>query len=151
MAEQITEQQVVATYKSLRAEVRQMAEKISELEVETTEHDRVIQTLNELPKDRNAYRMVGGVLVQRSVQEVLPAVTSNRDGIAQVLAQLNESIKQKEKAADEWQRKYNIQVQSSEGRARQTGGWHEENRSWPCSSACVRSPLKNTKGYLTYR
>ncbi|KAF1780207.1 hypothetical protein JG687_00005518 [Phytophthora cactorum] len=111
MSEQITEQQVVATYKSLRAEVRQMAEKISELEVETTEHDRVIQTLNELPNDRKAYRMVGGVLVERTVQEVLPAVTANRDGIAQVLAQLNENIKQKEKAADEWQRKYNIQVQ----------------------------------------
>lgn len=111
MAEQITEQQVVATYKSLRAEVRQMAEKIAELEAETTEHDRVIQTLNELPKDRRAYRMVGGVLVERTVQEVLPAVTANRDGIAQVLAQLNDNIKQKEKAADEWQRKYNIQVQ----------------------------------------
>ncbi|KAK1943617.1 Prefoldin subunit 2 [Phytophthora citrophthora] len=111
MSEQITEQQVVATYKSLRAEVRQMAEKIAELEVETTEHDRVIQTLNELPNDRKAYRMVGGVLVERTVQEVLPAVTANRDGIAQVLSQLNDSIKQKEKTADEWQRKYNIQVQ----------------------------------------
>ncbi|RLN96622.1 hypothetical protein BBJ28_00013121 [Nothophytophthora sp. Chile5] len=99
----ITEQQVVATYKSLRAEVRQMSEKISELELETTEHDRVIQTLSELPKDRKAFRMVGGVLVERTVQEVLPAVTSNRDGIAQVLAQLNESIKQKEASADAWQ------------------------------------------------
>ncbi|EEY55520.1 prefoldin subunit 2, putative [Phytophthora infestans T30-4] len=111
MSEHITEQQVVATYKSLRAEVRQMAEKISELDVETTEHNRVIQTLNELPKDRKTYRMVGGVLVERTVQEVLPAVTANRDGIAQLLSQLNENIKQKEKAADEWQRKYNIQVQ----------------------------------------
>ncbi|KAF4322584.1 hypothetical protein BBO99_00003795 [Phytophthora kernoviae] len=104
MAEtQITEQQVVATYKSLRSEVRQMGEKIAELEIETTEHDRVIQTLNELPNDRKAYRMVGGVLVERTVQEVLPAVTANRDGIAQVLAQLSESIKQKEASADEWQ------------------------------------------------
>ncbi|TDH66604.1 uncharacterized protein CCR75_005194 [Bremia lactucae] len=111
MSEPITEQQVVATYKGLRAEVRQMAEKISELEVEVLEHDRVIQTLNDLPKDRKAYRMVGGVLVERTVQEVLPAVTANRDGIAQVLAQLNGNIGQKEKAADEWQRKYKIQVQ----------------------------------------
>ncbi|KAL7688266.1 putative prefoldin beta [Plasmopara halstedii] len=111
MSEQITEQQVVATYKSLRAEVRQLAEKIAELELETTEHDRVIQTLKELPSGRKAYRMVGGVLVERTVQEVLPAVSTNRDGIAQVLTQLNENIKQKEKDADEWQRKYNIQVQ----------------------------------------
>lgn len=100
---QITEQQVVATYKSMRAEVRQLAEKIAELEVEITEHDRVVQTLTDLPDDRKAYRMVGGVLVERTVKEVLPAVTSNREGIAQVLAQLNESIKQKEASANEWQ------------------------------------------------
>ncbi|RLN95379.1 hypothetical protein BBJ28_00014052 [Nothophytophthora sp. Chile5] len=110
----ITEQQVVATYKSLRAEVRQMSEKISELELETTEHDRVIQTLSELPKDRKAFRMVGGVLVERTVQEVLPAVTSNRDGIAQVLAQLNESIKQKEASADAWQQPFLHFATSSE-------------------------------------
>uniref|UniRef100_K3WSV0 Prefoldin subunit 2 n=1 Tax=Globisporangium ultimum (strain ATCC 200006 / CBS 805.95 / DAOM BR144) TaxID=431595 RepID=K3WSV0_GLOUD len=111
MADSITEQQVIATYKAMRAEVRQLAEKIAELEVETTEHERVIQTLKDLPATRKAYRMVGGVLVERTVAEVLPAVTSNRDGIAQVLTQLNESIKQKEESANEWQRKYNIQTQ----------------------------------------
>ncbi|GAB9465556.1 hypothetical protein Gpo141_00002962 [Globisporangium polare] len=111
MADTITEQQVIATYKAMRAEVRQLAEKIAELEVEMTEHERVLQTLKDLPAARKAYRMVGGVLVERTVAEVLPAVNANRDGIAQVLAQLSESIKQKEKSADEWQRKYNIQTQ----------------------------------------
>lgn len=99
----ITEQQVVATYKAMRSEVRQLAEKIAELEVEIAEHERVLQTLKDLPPTRKAFRMVGGVLVERTVAEVLPAVTSNRDGIAQVLAQLSENIKQKEKSADEWQ------------------------------------------------
>lgn len=99
----ITEQQVIATYKAMRAEVRQLAEKIAELEVETTEHERVLQTLKDLPSTRKAYRMVGGVLVERTVAEVLPAVAANRDGIAQVLTQLNESIKQKEESANEWQ------------------------------------------------
>lgn len=102
-AGQITEQQVIATYKAMRAEVRQLAEKIAELEVEMTEHERVLQTLKDLPAARKAYRMVGGVLVERTVAEVLPAVSANRDGIAQVLAQLSENIKQKEKSADEWQ------------------------------------------------
>lgn len=101
--ETITEQQVVATYKSLRSEVRQLAEKIAELEVETAEHERVLQTLQALPGARKAYRMVGGVLVERTVAEVLPAVSANRDGIAQVLAQLSESLTQKEKSADDWQ------------------------------------------------
>lgn len=103
MAAQMNEQQIIATYKSMRAEVRQLAEKIGELEVETTEHERVISTLQGLPGDRKAYRMVGGALVERTVQDVLPAVSANRDGIAQVLAQLNESIKKKEEAANEFQ------------------------------------------------
>ncbi|TMW69351.1 hypothetical protein Poli38472_001507 [Pythium oligandrum] len=109
--QQLSDQQIIAMYKSMRAEIRQMAEKIAELEVETTEHDRVIATLQGLPPTRKAFRMVGGVLVERTVQEVLPAVVTNRDGVKQVLEQLNESIKQKEASANEWQRKYNIEVQ----------------------------------------
>ncbi|KAJ0402736.1 hypothetical protein P43SY_007878 [Pythium insidiosum] len=107
----LTDQQIIATYKAMRAEIRQLAEKIAELEIEVTEHDRVIASLKELPPTRKAFRMVGGVLVERTVQEVLPAVSTNRDGITQVLAQLSESIKQKETSANEWQRKYNIEVQ----------------------------------------
>ena len=99
----LTEQQIIATYKAMRAEIRQMAEKIGELDVETNEHERVIQTLSELPQDRKAFRMVGGVLVERTVREVLPAVTANHEGITQVLKQLNDNIKQKEASADEWQ------------------------------------------------
>lgn len=110
MADTITEQQVIATYKAMRAEVRQLAEKIAELEVEMTEHERVLQTLKDLPAARKAYRMVGGVLVERTVAEVLPAVNANRDGIAQVLAQLSENIKQKEKSADEWQVRCSLNV-----------------------------------------
>jgi prefoldin subunit 2 len=101
--EVLTEQQIIGTYKAMRAEIRQMAEKIAELEVETSEHDRVIQTLKNLPPTRKAYRMVGGILVERTVQEVLPAVSSNRDGIGQVLKQLSENIKQKEVGANDWQ------------------------------------------------
>jgi prefoldin subunit 2 len=101
--EQLSDQQIITMYKAMRAEVRQLSEKIAELEVETAEHVRVIGTLKELPATRKAYRMVGGVLVERTVAEVLPAVTANHDGIQQVLAQLNEQIKVKEKNANEWQ------------------------------------------------
>ena len=31
--------------------------------------------------DRKCFRMVGGVLVERTVKEVLPALTSNRDQV----------------------------------------------------------------------
>lgn len=97
------EQNVVAQYNSMKSEVRQLAEKMAELQAEIAEHDRVIMTLQGLPSSRKAFRMIGGVLIERTVEEVLPAVTLNRNGVAQVLEQLNANIQQKEAAANELQ------------------------------------------------
>lgn len=41
----------------------------------------VIETLQNVDADRKCFRMVGGVLVERTVKEVLPALTSNRDQV----------------------------------------------------------------------
>lgn len=46
--------------------------------------------------------MVGGVLVERTVGEVLPTVQANQEGIKQLLAQLAKSQADKEMAATEW-------------------------------------------------
>ena len=42
----------------------------------------VIETLEGVEKDRKCFRMVGGVLVERKVGEVEPALTSNRDKVS---------------------------------------------------------------------
>lgn len=41
----------------------------------------VIETLQNVDEDRKCFRMVGGVLVERTVKEVLPALTTNRDQV----------------------------------------------------------------------
>ena len=41
----------------------------------------VMQTLEPLAADRRCYRMIGGVLVERTVGDVLPAVKQNADGV----------------------------------------------------------------------
>lgn len=48
------------------------------------EHDLVIKTLEPLDAERKCFRLVGDVLVERTVGEVLPAVKSNRDHLAAV-------------------------------------------------------------------
>jgi hypothetical protein len=45
----------------------------------------VINAIQPLNKDRKCYRLVGGVLVERTVGEVLPAVQKNRDNVTQTL------------------------------------------------------------------
>jgi prefoldin subunit 2 len=42
----------------------------------------VIDTITPLEKDRKCFRLVGGVLVERTVADVLPALRTNRDGVS---------------------------------------------------------------------
>ena len=41
-------------------------------------------TLKPLDPERRAFRLVGGILVERTVKEVLPSVTSNRENVSTV-------------------------------------------------------------------
>lgn len=45
----------------------------------------VIDTLKEVDETRRCYRMVGGVLVERTVKEVLPALENNKEQVGEVL------------------------------------------------------------------
>lgn len=41
----------------------------------------VIDSISPLEPDRKCFRMVGGVLVERTVKEVLPALQTNYNGV----------------------------------------------------------------------
>ncbi|RYH07106.1 hypothetical protein EON65_42095 [archaeon] len=45
------------------------------------EHKLVVETMSKLEAERKAFRLVGGVLVERTVGEVLPAVSQNYEGV----------------------------------------------------------------------
>ncbi|CAN0577563.1 unnamed protein product, partial [Ectocarpus sp. 12 AP-2014] len=62
----------------------------------------VVDTLEPLEGTRRAYRLVGGVLVERTVGEVLPTVKANQEGIKQLLQQLATTRANKEKEAAAW-------------------------------------------------
>lgn len=42
----------------------------------------MIEALKEVDGDRKCFRMVGGVLVERTVKEVLPAMTNNYEQVS---------------------------------------------------------------------
>jgi prefoldin subunit 2 len=50
--------------------------------LERDEHKLVVETLSKLESERKAFRLIGGILVERSVGEVLPAVSQNFDGVS---------------------------------------------------------------------
>ena len=73
---------VIRQYNELVQDSQRTVRKIAELEMERNEHKLVEETLQPLKSERRAYRLVGEVLVERTVGEVLPSVTKNREQVS---------------------------------------------------------------------
>ncbi|KAI0650519.1 Prefoldin beta-like protein [Trametes meyenii] len=98
-------------YNRYQSELQTLASKIGELEQEAEEHNLVLTTLDEAlaeEPDRKCFRLVGGVLVERTVKDVVPALKTNRDGIQKVITSLVEQYKGKDEDFENFKREYNI-------------------------------------------
>merc|ERR1719502_881786 len=105
------EKQIVKKFAAMREEKQKVAQKISELTQEKGEHKMVVDTLTPMDPNRKAWRLVGGVLVERTCGEVLPAVKEALAEIENVLATLQKSYDEKETEINEFMEKYNIRLQ----------------------------------------
>uniref|UniRef100_A0A3B4CV56 Prefoldin subunit 2 n=1 Tax=Pygocentrus nattereri TaxID=42514 RepID=A0A3B4CV56_PYGNA len=105
---------VVATFQRMRQEQRSMASKAAELEMEINEHSLVIDTLKEVDPSRKCYRLVGGVLVERTVKEVLPALENNKEQISKIIESLNTQMQAKGRELTEYRERYNIRLVSED-------------------------------------
>ena len=59
---------------------------------------------------RKCFRLIEGVLVERTVKEVLPALAQNKDKISSAVDALNTNLMTKGKELNEYREKYNISV-----------------------------------------
>ncbi|XP_019713888.1 prefoldin subunit 2 [Hippocampus comes] len=103
-------EQVVATFQRMRQEQRSMASKAAELEMESNEHSLVIDTLKDVDPSRKCFRLVGGVLVERTVKEVLPALQTNKEQISKIIESLNTMMQEKGRELTEYRERYNIRL-----------------------------------------
>ncbi|KAL1952518.1 hypothetical protein VTO42DRAFT_5095 [Malbranchea cinnamomea] len=113
MARQIDskrQQELQLQYQNFKNTLQQLAQKIGDIEQETEEHKLVIETLEPLPPDRKCFRMINGVLVERTVKDVIPSLKTNSDGLKKVLDELLKQYKSKQDEMDAWKKKNNIQV-----------------------------------------
>lgn len=98
--EQLSQEKIVSVFQQLRMEQRTVAAKLTEMEAEKNEHawepyimrtnklwsdcdhcSTVMDALRKVDPDRRCFRMVGGVLVERTVKDVLPALQYNSDQV----------------------------------------------------------------------
>ncbi|KAL0949245.1 hypothetical protein HGRIS_009323 [Hohenbuehelia grisea] len=98
-------------YSQCQGELQALAQKIGELESEADEYGLVLVTLEEsLAKEpeRKCFRLIGSVLVERTVKDVVPALQTTREGIHGTISTLAEQYKTKEQEFETFKRDYNI-------------------------------------------
>nr|CAG4650664.1 EOG090X0L97 [Sida crystallina] len=105
-------EEIIQGFQKLRAEQRQLVSKLSELEIDLNEHKLVIETLQDVDKDRKCFRMVGGVLVERTVKEVLPALNTNKEQMTKVVEALNNQVMAKGQEINDYKEKNNIRIRN---------------------------------------
>ncbi|XP_054927436.1 prefoldin subunit 2 isoform X2 [Dermacentor andersoni] len=103
----------------------------------------VAEALQKVDGDRRCYRMVGGVLVERTVKDILPAVERNKENISKSVELLNEKIVQKGQEVNEYREKHNIQIRVSSNAASKSqppagsSGGGEKPASQPATGVLV--------------
>lgn len=121
----VNEQAVANIYANMRSELNQIYSKITELEMEVSEHSLVMNAIQPLDPSRRCYRMIGGVLVERTIKEVLPAVLRNKEGLEEVVTRLNEALERKKKEIAEFEAKYKIRIRKADTEVKDESGRKE--------------------------
>ncbi|KAG6243684.1 hypothetical protein E4U24_005337 [Claviceps purpurea] len=98
------------TYFNYKNTLQQIAQKIGDIEQEAEEHKLVLETLEPLSEERKCFRLINGVLVERTVKDVVPTLRTNQDGLKKVLDDLVKQYKLKQEELDNWKKKNNVQV-----------------------------------------
>ncbi|XP_046670410.1 prefoldin subunit 2 isoform X1 [Homalodisca vitripennis] len=113
-AKSVSGDEVYNSFQTLRNEQRTLANKISELEYDLNEHKIVIDTLKDLDGDRKCFRMVGGVLCEKTVKEVLPVLSTNKQQLSNLIDSLNKQLTKKGIEINEYKEKHSIRIKGQD-------------------------------------
>lgn len=109
-----TEQEVVEALNRLRGEQSAVMNRIAEAEADRHDHALVLEAIRPLEISRRCHRLVGGVLVERTVGEVLPMIEQSLANFDLLLKNLNTSLVSKEKELQAFIAKYKIQFKQAD-------------------------------------
>ncbi|XP_017863228.1 PREDICTED: probable prefoldin subunit 2 [Drosophila arizonae] len=111
---QIAQEKIVAQFQQLRNEQRNLANSLNTLEMDLREHKTVIETLNAVDPDRKCFRLIGGVLCERTVKDVLPQLVENKEFIAKTIATVTADLSKKGVELNKFKEEHNIKIRGEQ-------------------------------------
>ncbi|VDD82234.1 unnamed protein product [Mesocestoides corti] len=118
----LTEEQIVEGFQKLRYEQRAIANKITGLEMDQREHNMVIKVLKNVDSERKCFRLIDGVLVERQVKHVLPALEANEKKMAEALEMLRSQFEEKGKELQVYKEENKIKIAGEDSTGPGGGG-----------------------------
>lgn len=100
-------------YNGFKTLIQELEVKIQELSADSEEHRVVLESLERVDGDRNCKRMIGTVLVDKKVREVIPALKETRAGLEKALETLRDDLNKTYEQMGDWKKKHNVKVVTS--------------------------------------
>ncbi|XP_065359454.1 probable prefoldin subunit 2 [Calliphora vicina] len=126
-------EKLIAEFQQLRNEQRNLVNNLNTLEMDLKEHKTVIDTLKTVDPDRKCFRLIGGVLCERTVKEVLPQLVENKDFIEKTITLVTDDLTKKGVQINKFKEEHNIRIRgeqlAGDGQKSQTDEKKSENRN----------------------
>lgn len=74
----------------------------------------VIETLKNVDENRTCYRLIGGILTERKVKDILPVLIEHKGKLTELIVKLNEQLTKKGTEINEYKEKHNIRIRGQE-------------------------------------
>jgi len=109
-----TSEKIIAEFQTLRNEQRNLANNLHTLESDLKEHKTVIDTLKTVEEDRKCFRLIGGVLCARTVKDVLPQLSKNKEHLEKLITIGTEQLTNKGVEINKFKEEHNIKIKGQE-------------------------------------
>merc|ERR1712002_285419 len=134
-----SKEEILEQFNQLRQEQRYIMQQIRVREQKKAEHLQVMEAMNQIDKDRVCYRSIGGVLVERTVGEVLPALHTNAEKLAAEEKKFNEQFVAKAKEISEYCKEHNIKIRGEGEPAEDDKAGGDQSGANPAASGVLVS------------
>lgn len=95
---------------ALRQEQRDIVSRLNLLESDLTETKLVAEALQQIDPERKCYRSQGGILIEKKVKDVIPALEKSKEQLETMVAGAKKEITDKGKAIQTFMTENNIQI-----------------------------------------
>ena len=92
MSEQEIERATARKYQQLSSESQALISRLMEVEDEKRENELVLEQISKLEDDRKCWRLINGIMFERTKAQVVPELTAMIANLGQVQKQINQTL-----------------------------------------------------------